>query len=371
MAGPLDGVRIVEFAGIGPGPFAAMLLADQGAEVIRIDRPGARLDPRDPLLRSRRSVVLDMKNPAAVAAARAIVATADAVIEGYRPGVMERLGLGPERLCADHPRLVYGRITGWGQDGPWAQAAGHDINYVALAGVLHGIGRAGERPVPPVNYIGDFGGGGMLLGFGILAALLHAARTGQGQVVDAAMTDGSALLSAMTWGFRAMGMWRDAAGVNLLDGGAHFYDTYACADGKWLAVGAIEPQFYALLRDRLGIADDAAFDAQMDPAQWPVLRERLTAIFATRSRDAWMALFDGTDACVAPVLSLDEAPRHPHNAARGTFVSVGEGIQPAPAPRFGATPAGHPAPPPAPGADTVTVLRAAGLSDADIAAARG
>lgn len=343
--GALRGLRVLEFAGIGPAPFCAMMLADHGAEVVRIDRPGAAPPAADPLLRSRRVLGLDLKRPESVAAGRALARAADGVIEGFRPGVMERFGLGPEVLLADNPRLVFGRMTGWGQSGPLAARAGHDIDYIAISGTLHTIGRAGEPPVPPVNYLGDFGGGGMLLAFGMVAGLLAVRMGAPGQVIDAAMVEGAALLASMTWGFHATGMWRDAPGVNLLDGGAHFYATYRCADGKFLAVGAIEPAFYAALRDRLGLAADAAFDAQFDRAAWPRLTERLAAIFAGAPRDHWVALFEGTDACVAPVLSLAEAPAHPHNAARGTFLPLGPGWQPAPAPRFAATPASPPAPP--------------------------
>ena len=350
MPGPLHGIRIVEFAGIGPGPFCGMMLADHGAEVVRIERPGAGegIVPtaNDPLLRSRRVVALDMKSAEGIATTRALCARADGLIEGFRPGVMERLGLGPDSLLVDNPKLVYGRMTGWGQHGPLAATAGHDIDYIAISGALHTVGRAGERPVPPVNYLGDFAGGGMMLAFGMVAALL-AARSGgaSGQVIDAAMTDGSALIASMTWGFMASGRWQDRAGVNLLDGGAHFYDTYECADGKYLAVGAIEPQFYAILCDKLGLAADAEFDRQMDPRAWGPLRERLAALLRTEPRDHWAALFDGTDACVAPVLSLGEAPDHPHNAARGTFTQVAGHPQPAPAPRYSITSTERPRPP--------------------------
>ncbi|MBY0520795.1 MAG: CoA transferase [Sphingomonas sp.] len=352
MAGTLSGIRIIEFAGIGPAPFCGMMLGDHGAEVIRIDRPGARLDPRDALSRNRRSVVLDMKTPDGVAAARNLCRSADGLIEGFRPGVMERLGLGPDVLLGDNPKLVFGRMTGWGQSGPYAQAAGHDINYIALSGVLHTIGRAGERPVPPVNYVGDFGGGGMLLAFGMVAALLAVKNGAPGQVIDAAMTDGSALLSGMSWHMLEAGLNRDEAGVNMLDGAAPFYDTYSCADGKFVAVGSIEPQFYALLRAAVGVADDAAFDAQHDRASWPALTAKLTDIFARKTRDEWCAIMEGTDICFAPVLALREAPLHPHNAARATFVSVGGATQPAPAPRFSATPAAAPRAAPAIGADS-------------------
>ena len=337
MAGPLAGLRIIELAGIGPGPFAGMMLADHGAEVIRVERPGARVDAKDPLLRSRRTVAVDLKHADGVAVVRELARGADGLIEGYRPGVMERLGLGPDVLLADNPRLIYGRMTGWGQSGPYAHAAGHDINYIALAGALHGYGRAGDKPTPPINMVGDFGGGGMMLAFGMVAALLHAAKTGAGQVIDAAMTDGAATLGAMIWGFRANGIWADERGVNMLDTGAHFYDTYATADGKWLSIGSIEPQFYAELRRLAGLADDPAFDAQMDRSAWGPLKARLTALFLMRTRDEWCALMEMTDVCFAPVLSMAEAPEHPHNAARGTFIEAGGVVQPAPAPRYSAT----------------------------------
>ena len=337
MAGPLAGLRIIELAGIGPGPFAAMMLADHGAEVIRIDRPGARIDPRDPLLRSRRLIGLDLKSDEGKARVRELVKTADGLIEGFRPGVTERLGLGPDVLLGDNPRLVYGRMTGWGQYGPYAQAAGHDINYIALAGALHAYGRAGEKPTPPINMVGDFGGGGMMLAFGMVSALLHAKTTGQGQVIDAAMTDGAATLMSMIWGFKANGMWSDDRGTNLLDTAAHFYDTYATSDGKWISIGSIEPQFYAELRRLAGLADDKAFDAQMDRSQWALLKDKLTALFLSKTRDEWCALMEMTDVCFAPVLSMAEAPSHPHNMARGTFVEVDGVVQPAPAPRYSLT----------------------------------
>ena len=356
MAGPLAGIRIVEFAGLGPAPFAAMMLADHGAEVIRIDRPGALLDPADPALRSRRSVTLDIKTVEGATRARALCATADGLIEGFRPGVMERLGLGPELLLTANPNLVYGRMTGWGQDGPLAQAAGHDINYIALSGVLSTVGRAGDKPVPPINYAGDFGGGGMLLAFGMAAALVAVKAGGPGQVVDAAMTEGSSLLAGMLRWLGETGRWRGERGVNLLDGGAPFYDSYETADGKYVAIGAIEPQFYARLLEGLGLAGDPGFAGQMDPAAWPALKDRLAAIFLTKSRDEWCALLEGTDACFAPVLTLAEAPRHPHNVARGAFVEVGGMVQPAPAPRFSATPAEPPRLPPEAGADNEALL---------------
>lgn len=367
MSGPLTGIKIIEFAGIGPGPFCAMMLADHGAEVIRIDRPGARLDPRDPLSRNRTSIALDMKNPEALQIAKDLCKNAHGIIEGYRPGVMERLGLGPEVLLADNPKLVYGRMTGWGQFGPYAPYAGHDINYISLSGVLHTVGVKGEKPVPPVNYIGDFGGGGMMLAFGMVSALLHAGHSGQGQIIDCAMTDGSALLAGMTWGFKAMGQWRDEAGVNMLDGGAHFYDSYRCADGKFISIGSIEPQFYALLREKTGLAADTAFDAQMDPSQWGPLKQRLTELFASKSRDEWCEIMEMTDICFAPVLSLEEAPLHPHNVARETFLTIGGATQPAPAPRYSATVNDTPRPAPKVGADSDALLASLGYDAGRIA----
>jgi len=345
MAGPLAGVRVIEMVGLGPCPFAAMMLADMGAEVIRIDRkavPGApnpfpMLGTKyDVMARGRRSLALDLKQPAAREVVLKMVERADILIEGFRPGVMERLGLGPDVCQARNGALVYGRVTGWGQEGPLAQAAGHDINYIALTGMLHAMGRAGAPPAPPLNLVGDFGGGAMMLAFGVVCAALEAKTSGKGQVVDAAMTDGAALLGAMMYGFRAYGAWNDARETNLLDGGAHFYDTYACEDGKFISIGAIEPQFYDLLLKLAGI-EDPAFLAQMDAGQWPALSDKLAAVFRKRSREAWCTLLEGTDVCFAPVLDMGEAPRHPHNAARGTFVDVAGVTQPAPAPRFSRT----------------------------------
>ncbi|MDO9707684.1 CaiB/BaiF CoA transferase family protein [Paracraurococcus lichenis] len=368
--GPLKGLRILEFAGIGPGPFCAMVLADLGAEVVRIDRkdgpPGAREDFTG---RGRRSVALDLKSPAAVAAVLRLCDGADALIEGFRPGVMERLGLGPDVVLGRNPRLVYGRMTGWGQEGPLAQAAGHDMNYIALTGALWSIGRPGERPVPPLNLVGDYGGGGMLLAVGLLAALLSAKTTGQGQVVDAAMVDGAALLMAPIYAMKARGRWRNERGSNMLDGAAPWYDTYECADGRWLSVGPIEPQFFALLCAKLGL-DAKDFPDRMEPAAWPALKERLTGIFRTRTRDDWCGLLEGTDACVAPVLDMEEAPRHPHTAARGTFALRDGVVQPAPAPRFSATPAELGAPAPLRGEHTEAVLQDFGFTTAEIAALR-
>ncbi|KQS04569.1 carnitine dehydratase [Sphingomonas sp. Leaf357] len=337
---PLHGIRIVEIAGIGPGPFCGMMLADHGAEVIRIERLGdatVTALAKDPLLRSRRTIALNLKNPAAIAAVQRIVATADGLIEGFRPGVMERLGLGPDVLLETNPRLVYGRMTGWGQTGPMAPQPGHDINYIAQSGALHAFGTAGGKPQFPINMVGDFGGGGMMLAFGMLAAILHAQKTGQGQVVDCAMTEGSAVLMSMIWGFRGSGRWNDARGTNLLDGGAHFYDTYETSDGRWVSIGAIEPQFYAALR-RVMALDGDHWTAQFDPRQWPALKARLTDQFKTKTRDEWCAAFEGHEVCFAPVLSFDEAVTDPHNAARGAFVEAGGLTQPAPAPRYSASP---------------------------------
>jgi len=335
--GALTGIRIIEFAGIGPAPFAGMMLADHGAEVIRIERPGEQFMPHS-LARGRRSIAVDLKSAEGIALVRMLCGTADGLIEGFRPGVMERLGLGPDTLLGDNPRLVYGRMTGWGQDGPLAQAPGHDINYIAVSGVLEGIGHPGERPVAPVNYIGDFGGGGMLLAFGMVSALLAVKMGAPGQVVDAAMTDGSALLAAMGWGFKAAGMWPDGPGKGMLSGAAPFYRTYECSDGKFVAVGAIEPQFWAALLSGLGLSDDPDFAKQRNPAAWPAQTARLEAMFAERSRDDWAGHFS-PEACVSPVLTFDEAAAHPHNVARGTFDGG-----PMPAPRFSATPAAKPRP---------------------------
>lgn len=366
MAGPLSGVRIIEMAGLGPAPFAGMMLADHGAEVIRIDRPGGA--PETVLGRSRRSIVVDLKSPEGIAVVRKLVKTADGLIEGLRPGVMERLGLGPDVLLGDNPRLVFGRMTGWGQTGPLAQAVGHDINYIALSGALHAYGRAGEKPTPPINMVGDFGGGGMMLAFGMASALLSAQKTGKGQVLDVAMTDGSAVLMSMIWGFFGQGVWKDERGVNMLDTGTHFYDTYACKDGGHISLGSIEPQFYAALRRIAGLENDPDFDAQMDPSRWGPLKAKLTALFLTKTRDEWCALMEGTDVCFAPVLSLTEAPSHPHNVARGTFIEVGGMTQPAPAPRYSETTTDTPIPAPRAGADTAAILGELGYSDAEIAA---
>jgi alpha-methylacyl-CoA racemase len=373
LMGPLDGVRVIEIASLAPAPFGCMVLSDLGAQVLRVERPEscgpAAKAPLDPLVRGRRSVGINLKDPSGVGLLLRLVESADVLVEGFRPGVAERLGFGPETCAERNPRLVYGRMTGWGQDGPMAPTAGHDIDYIAISGALSMVGRAGERPVPPVNLLGDFGGGGMLLALGVLAALLERERSGRGQVVDAAMVDGSALLTSFVYGLRASGVWQDARGVNLLDTGAPFYDTYQTADGGYVAVGALEAKFYAELLAGLGLSD-ADLPGQHDRAGWPVLRARFAEVFATRTRDDWAEVFAGTDGCVAPVLSAAEAPAHPHNVARGTFADVGGVVQPAPAPRFGRTAAGTPQAPPAAGADTDVVLAELGCSATDIAALR-
>lgn len=365
--GPLSGLRIVEIAGIGPGPFCGMMLADHGAEVIRVERPGGvragsgGAASLDPLQRSRRSIALDLKDPEAVAVLRQLVKSADGLIEGFRPGVMERLGLGPDVLLADNSRLVYGRITGWGQDGPWAQKAGHDINYIALSGTLNAIGEAGGKPQVPLNLVADFGGGGMLLAFGMLAALLATQRSGEGQVVDASMAEGSALLMAMTWGFRSAGLWVDARGTNRLDGGAHYYDTYRTADGKYVALGAVEPQFYAALGTVLGLTADFVAARQKDAADWPVLKEKIAAVIGSRPRSHWDQAFEGVDACYAPVLDYEEALVHPHNSHRAMFTTVGGVTQPNPAPRYSRSGTRAPVMPDAPGGDGRAILQELGI----------
>ncbi|MBV8594078.1 MAG: CoA transferase [Caulobacteraceae bacterium] len=365
--GPLMGLKVIEFAGIGPGPFCGMLLSDLGADVVRIDRKGAgRGAPSDVTARGRRSVALDLKAPAAVETCLKLMETADGLIEGFRPGVMERLGLGPDIALKRNRRLAYGRMTGWGQTGPLARAAGHDMNYIAISGALGAIGTS-DKPIPPLNLVGDFGGGALYLAFGLLAGVIHARTTGEGQVVDCAMSDGAASLMAMFYGFKAAGMWTDERSANLLDGGAHFYNTYRCADEEWVAIGSIEPQFYALLLEKTG-ARDPEFSAQMDQRAWPDLRARLAAIFETKTREEWCEIMEGTDVCFAPVLSLDEAPRHAHNLARETFVEVAGVIQPAPAPRFSATPGAIAGPPPAIGAHTREALADWGLSATEVAA---
>ncbi len=372
VSGPLEGVRIIELAGIGPGPFCAMMLADMGAEVIRVDRASAvrggdpDAPPADVLNRGRPSIGVDLKQPAGVEVVLRLIDGADALIEGFRPGVTDRLGLGPEVCLERNPALIYGRMTGWGQTGPWADRAGHDINYIALSGTLSMIGRRGGPPQPPINLVGDFGGGGMLLAFGVLAGIINARTSGRGQVIDAAMVDGAATLASMMYSLRAMGLWSGGRGENMLDTGAHFYDVYETADGKWVAIGAIEPQFYAELLERLEI-DPALLPPQHDRAAWAEAKDVIAARVATRTRDEWDRVFEGSDACYAPVLSADEAARHPHNLERQTFVEIADVVQPAPAPRFSATPASTPTPPVHPGANTDAVLQAAGWTVEEIA----
>lgn len=363
------GTKVIEFAGIGPGPFAAMLLSDMGADVVRVDRKGAKGWKFDITRRGRRSIALDLKVPEGARAALRLIQSADVLIEGFRPGVMERLGLGPENCLARNPKLVYGRMTGWGQFGPWSERAGHDINYIALSGALAAIGPAGEKPIPPLNLAGDYGGGALYLAFGIACALLEARKAGQGQVVDAAMTDGAASLMSAFYGLHSAGIWKLERGMNHLDSGAHFYNTYETADGKAVAVGAIEPQFYARLLKAAGVTGDT-FNAQMDRSKWPELKERLAAIFKTKTRAEWGALFDEADACFAPVLDMSEAPAHEHNKARKTFIEVDGVVQPNAAPRLSRTPGRVQAPPPVVGEHTDEVLREAAFSEADIAALR-
>jgi len=360
--GPLSGVRILELAGIGPGPFAAMMLADAGAEIIRVDRASGQLSTRalgnarlDLMNRNRRSVAVDLKREEGVELVLSLVERADGLIEGYRPGVAERLGFGPEVALARNPRLVYGRMTGWGQEGPLAKAAGHDIDYIALSGALSMIGRKGEAPVPPLNLVGDFGGGGMFLAFGMVCALLEASKSGKGQVVDAAMVDGAAVLTTMMHGMAAMGLWSEERGTNILDTGAHFYEVYETSDHKHIAVGAIEPQFYQVLLEKIGLAGQD-LPAEMDRSSWPEMKKRLAEVFREKTRDEWCAILEGSDACAAPVLGFREAPEHPHNQARATFVNFDGQLQPAPAPRFSRTPTGIRRSAPAPGEHTREAL---------------
>ncbi len=377
MSGPLDGYRVIELAGIGPGPFAGMMLSDMGAEVVRVDRVQAVDDPSDTgrsrrpsadlLGRGRRSVAVDLKHPEGRETVLRLVEAADALIEGYRPGVTERLGLGPEDCAARNPRLVYARMTGWGQDGPYAPTAGHDINYVALSGTLDMIGRRGEAPVPPLNLVGDFGGGGLLLAFGIVCGILEAARSGQGQVIDAAMVDGSALLATMIYGMRGAGQWGER-GTNLLDTGAWFYDVYETKDGRYISLGSIEPQFLEEMVRLTGLPGD--LPPQHDRSTWPQMKQRLAEVVKTRTRDEWSRIMEGSDACFAPVLSPEEAAAHPHNVARGTFTTVEGMLQPAPAPRFSRTPPGHPGPPARPGQHTDQTLLDWGFDDDEVARLR-
>lgn len=373
--GPLTGVKVIEVAGIGPGPFCAMMLADMGAEVTRIDRadkvPNSIPDSPslDLLNRGRRSLGLNLKDPRGTEVLMNLVESADALIEGFRPGVAERLGFGPDVALAANPRLVYGRMTGWGQDGPLAEVAGHDINYIALAGALEPVGRAGEPPTPPLNLVGDFGGGGMFLAFGVACALVEAAKSGKGQVVDAAMVDGAAILMTMFHSFRAMGVWNDERGTNILDSGAHFYDVYETADSKYVSIGSIEPQFYKELIERVGLeGEDLPW--QMDRSNWPALKARLAKIFKEKTRDEWSELLEGTDVCFAPVLTMAEAPSHPHNVERSTFLEIAGVPQARPAPRFSRTEPEIPAPPAHPGQHSDAILSDAGFSDSEIAELR-
>lgn len=373
--GALDGLKVVEIAGLGPGPFCAMALADMGAEVLRVDRASAvehadgrpeTTQPDHLLYRGRRSVAVDLKHPDGVATVLRLVADADVLIEGFRPGVAERLGIGPDDCHAVNPRLVYGRMTGWGQDGAMAREPGHDINYIALTGALDATGRAGAPPTPPLNLVGDFGGGGMLLAVGILAALWSARDGGKGQVVDAAMVDGAALLMTGFFGWRDLGEWSSERGTNLLDSGAPFYDAYACADGRYVTVGAVEPQFYASVLRVLGLEGEYAVEAQNDRAAWPATKVRFAEVFATRTREEWVQAFTGQEACFSPVLSLDEAREHPVNVDRGTFVEVDGHVQPAPAPRFSGTPSSAPGPVALAGQHTRDALQDWGLTGGEV-----
>jgi alpha-methylacyl-CoA racemase len=374
MAGPLSGIKVVEITGIGPGPFCAMMLADLGADVLRIDRSVTVRSPlpdkpsNDVLARGRRSIGVDLKNPEGVELVLKLIEKADVLTEGFRPGVMERLGLGPDVCLKRNPKLVYGRMTGFGQEGPMAQAAGHDINYIALAGALAHIGREGEKPLPPLNLVGDFGGGGMLLALGVCAALVERGRSGKGQVVDAAMVDGAATLMAFIHGFYASGGWGER-GTNLLDTGAHFYDTYETKDGKYISLGSIEPQFYAELLQKTGL-DKETLPNQMDRSQWRAMKQRLTALFKTKTRDEWCALMEGSDVCFAPVLTIPEAYKHPHNLARKTFVDVAGVTQPGPSPRFSRTPGEIKRPPPHPGQLGDEALAEWGIAREDVAKLR-
>ncbi|MDO8906555.1 CaiB/BaiF CoA-transferase family protein [Hydrogenophaga sp.] len=376
MSGPLQGVTVIELAGIGPGPFAGMMLADMGADVIRVDRipstgGGGALEAlmrNDSVVdRGRRSIALNMKDPRAVETVLQLVSTADVLIEGFRPGVTEKLGVGPKECMARNPKLIYGRMTGWGQTGPLAQAAGHDLNYISLSGAVHAMGPVDRVPAVPLNLVGDYGGGGMLLALGVVAALYEAQRSGQGQVVDAAITDGAAVLMAALYGLKAKGSWREERESNFLDGSAHFYGNYRCADGRYLSVGAIEPQFYRLLLEKCGV-NDPHFAQQWERAEWPALKKKLSGLFLRKGRDEWCAVLEGSDACVAPVLSMSEAPAHPHNRARGIFVEQDGVVQPAPAPRFDRTPSALPSAAPVIGCDSAYILRKLDLSETEIKA---
>lgn len=364
--GPLKGIKVLEFAGIGPAPFCAMMFSDMGANVLRIDRKGeTRFGQFDITTRGRRSIAIDIKSPEGLKVLLKFIENADVLIEGFRPGVMERLGLGPQVCLERNQKLVYGRMTGWGQEGPLAPTAGHDINYIALTGALHAIGRPGEPPVPPLNLVGDFGGGAMMLAFGLICALWEAQHSGKGQVVDAAMTDGASLLMAMMYGAKAGGTWNDERGTNKLDGGAHFYDVYECADEKYISIGSIEPQFYNLLLEKCGI-EDPSFQEQLDDAKWPELKVKIAAIFKEKSRNEWCNIMEGTDVCFAPVLDMNEAPHHSHNRARKTFIEIDGVVHPAPAPRFSRTPPEIQGPPVIPGGPLPVTLVEWGINKNDM-----
>jgi alpha-methylacyl-CoA racemase len=366
IMGPLNGLRVIELEGIGPAPYCGMLLADLGAEVISITRSSSSADRAAQISeRGKLSIALNLKLPESVEVVLKLCERSDVLIEGFRPGVTERLGIGPEACAARNPRLVYGRMTGWGQTGPLAQVAGHDINYISLSGALHAVGRAGERPVPPLNLVGDFGGGAMFLAFGVMSAVFEARQSGVGQVVDVSMVEGSASLMHMMYAMQAQGRWQDARGSNLLDGGAHLYDTYETADGQFISIGSLEPEFYRLLVELSGV-DAKEFSSYTDPKHWPALKKRLTAVFKQKSRDEWCEIMEGTDVCFAPVLSMSEAPQHVHNQARGTFIKVAGVTQPAPAPRFSRSRSRDPRAAGPAGGDTDTVLRALGYGDAQI-----
>ena len=376
--GPLSGFKIIEIAGIGPGPFAAMMLSDMGAEVVRVERLQSVRESQvsganwDVMQRGRKNIALDLKHPDGAETLLQLVERADALIEGFRPGVMERLGVGPDECLARNQKLIFGRMTGWGQDGPYANSAGHDINYISLAGALAHFGRAGQAPVPPLNMVGDFGGGGMLLAYGVVCALLEAQRSGMGQVVDAAMVDGSAILMAMFWGFKKIGMHdENSRGANMLDTGAHYYDVYLCRDGKYISIGSIEPQFYAQMLQLTGLADDAEFANQNDRSKWPLLKERLAEVFASKTSDEWCKIMEGTDVCFAPVLTMSDAAKHPHNVARKTFIEIDGVTQPAPAPRYSRTNSALPDAPQVAGANTREVLQSWGIKNVDDLISRG
>lgn len=368
--GPLSGYKVIELAGIGPGPFCGMMLADMGAEVIRVDRVGgspATVGGHNILFRNRRNIAVNLKSPEGIETILKLCEGADAIFEGYRPGVTDRLGVGPEQCMARNPKLVYGRMTGWGQTGPLSQAAGHDINYISISGALHGIGRANERPVPPLNLVGDFGGGGMMMAYGIVCALLEAQKSGKGQEIDCSMHEGSAALMAMFYSMIGNKMWVDERGANLLDGSSHFYDTYETKDGKYVSIGSIEPQFYALLIEKTGV-DKKEFANQFNQPKWPEFKASLTEAFLQKTRDEWCDIMEATDVCFAPVMNLAEAPDHPHNKARNSFVEVDGIQQPAPTPRFSRTPSDTPKSMGKVGEDTDAILADCGLSADDIAA---